>query len=752
MVHDSQKTSIIKVIASLFPFHLLFAQLKYNLLALFYWVFLFLIVSDNLGAAFGIPILFFSPEYLGDISFWSFLFIGFAMGGFTMGFNTYSYIRLAPHFPFLNTLNQPFLKFCLNNSILPIVFNLYFIFKFCLFQLKEELANPMDIAIYVSSYIGGYLLFLLFSAVYFFPMNKRVGRKLGNNFIPRKDEKVMKTVIPNKDSKVKTVSKPSGKTYIYFGKRLKFYTSRSPKHYSKELMSIIYQQNKVNATLFETIALVSFLSLGFLQGWRYFELPAAVSIILLLTIILMLFSALLSYLDRWAYPVIIGIFLLMNVLSVKTRFFTFKNYAYGLSYAKENRTDYSLKQIASIANDTIASDASKNNMNAILEEWKKKTGEKKPKLIFINVSGGGSRSALWVMNCMQKLDMVTHQNFSSQVQMVTGASGGMVGASYYRQLRYEFNQKKIKDLYAKEYLANMGADLLNKLSFSASTNDIFFRYKTFEKNNISYPMDRGTAFETQLNQNTDSLLDVPLSYYTALEKSAEVPVHIFTPTIVNDGRRMLMSSQKLTFLMNNRGEKPLLPNSFENVDYLSYFSSVSPEKVSFTSVLRASATFPFVMPMVTLPTNPGIQLMDAGIRDNYGGKITMEYLYAFNDWIKKNTSGVIIVQIRDTKKVLSHQKLKPVSLLKKFTLPFANMYSNFPRTQDFNQDEMFKLMRNDLTFPMDVISFNLREDSRDRISLSWHLTKQEKLKIENAFYSKSNQEALKELLKLLANK
>lgn len=749
MVQDNQKMGFFRVISSLFPFHLLLAQLKYNLLALMYWVFLFLIVSDNLGFAFGIPILFFSPEYLGEISFWSFLFLGFAIGGFTMGYNTYSYIRLAPHFSFLNTLNQPFFKFCLNNSILPLAFNLFFIFKFCLFQLKEEFANPMDIAMYVSSYIVGYILFLLFSTIYFFPMNKRVGRKLGADFIPRKDEKVMKTVIPNKDSKVTTVTKKHEKTYIYFGKRLKLYSSRSPKHYSKELMSMIYRQNKVNATLFETIALVSFLSLGFLQGFRYFELPAAVSIVLLLTIILMLFSALLSYLDRWAYPVIIGVFLLMNVLSVNTRFFTFKNYAYGLSYAKENRTEYSLDQIAKIANDAPTVSSSKNNLIAILEEWKKKTGEQKPKLVFINVSGGGSRSALWVMNCMQKLDNATNQNFSKQVQMVTGASGGMVGASYYRQLRYNFKQKKIKDLYSSEYLTNMGADLLNKLSFAASTNDIFFRYKTFERNNISYPMDRGTAFETQLNENTDNLMDVPLSYYGPLEKSAEIPLHIFTPTIVNDGRRILISSQKLTFLMNNRGNRPVMPNSYENIDYLSYFSSVSPEKVSFTSILRASATFPFVMPMVTLPTNPGIQLMDAGIRDNYGGKVTMEYLYAFHDWIKKNTSGVIIVQIRDTKKVLSHQKLKPVSLIKKFTLPFGNMYSNFPRTQDFNQDELFKLMSDNLDFPMDVVSFNLREDSRDRISLSWHLTKQEKLKIQNAFYSASNQQALKVLLKLL---
>lgn len=749
MVNTSQKIGFKKAITQFFPFHLLLAQLKYNLLALFYWVFLFLIVSDKLGSAYGIPILFYSPEYLHDTSFWSFLFLGFAIGGFTMGFNTYSYIRLAPRFPFLNTLNQPFYKFCLNNSILPIFFNVYLIFRFSQFQLKEEFASPKDVFFYILSYLLGFLLFHLLSALYFFPMNKRIRRKFGDQYNPRKDEKVVKTVIPNKEAKVKSTTIQPERIFIYFGKRLKLYSSRSGQHYKNDVLIKIYRQNKVNATLFETLALVSFLSLGFLQGVRYFELPASVSIVLLLTIILMLFSALLSYLDRWAYPVIIGLFLIMNVLSVKSNFFTYKNYAYGMSYTAEKHVEYSIDRIAEIANNSAQLESSKQNMLAILENWKKKTGVRKPKMILINVSGGGTRSALWVMNCMQNLDKITQMGFGDHVHMVTGASGGMVGAAYYRQLRHNFAENKITDLYAREFRTKIGADLLNKLSFSASTNDIFFRYKTFERNNISYPMDRGTAFEEQLTENTDSILDVPLSYYTTLEKTAQVPIHIFTPTIVNDGRRMLISSQKLTFLMNNQHGQPHIPNSYENIDYLSFFDSVSPGKISFTSVMRASATFPFVMPMVTLPTQPGIQLMDAGLRDNYGGKVTLEYLYAFQKWIKENTSGVVIVQIRDTKKVLRNEKTKTVSLINKFTLPFGNMYSNFPRTQDFDQDEMLKLTGRNLNFPMDVISFNLREDSNDRISLSWHLTKQEKLKIKNAFYSKSNQKSLNDLIKLL---
>ena len=46
-------------------------------------------------------------------------------------------------------------------------------------------------------------------------------------------------------------------------------------------------------------------------------------------------------------------------------------------------------------------------------------------------------------------------------------------------------------------------------------------------------------------------------------------------------------------------------------------------------------------------------------------------------------------------------------------------------------------------------SFNLRENKTDRISLSWHLTKNEKQKIERAFKSSSNQLSLQKLKNLL---
>ena len=42
-----------------------------------------------------------------------------------------------------------------------------------------------------------------------------------------------------------------------------------------------------------------------------------------------------------------------------------------------------------------------------------------------------------------------------------------------------------------------------------------------------------------------------------------------------------------------------------------------------------------------------MEVMDAGIRDNFGWKTTYRFVYALREWIENHTSGVVIVQVRD---------------------------------------------------------------------------------------------------------
>lgn len=747
MTINEQKWSSLELIKAFFPLRLLHAHLKYNLFLLIFWAFFVLIVSDRFGYAFGVPLLFLSPEYLGNVSPWSFYLVGFAFGGFIMAFNTYSYIKLGPYFPFLTSLSRPFFKFCLNNAIIPIFFMGYYMTRVILFQLDQELANGTEVSLYCLAIVFGMLTFFILSIVYFFPVAWRQQRR--SRRADSESKPISSAFHRKNDDWYDAYENEKERTFFYFGKGLKLQQSRSIKHLDRQVIERTFAKNRINSSLFEIITITSFFVLGLFSKSDLLEIPAATSIILLMTIVLMLFSALQSWFRRWVYLLLLLILFGMNYLSTKTRMFNYLNYAYGLSYEQDDRDDYSIERINQISNNDNLNAETLADYIHTLENWKALTGQTKPKLIVVNTSGGGSRSALWTLTVLQKCDEQLDGNLAKHIQMITGASGGMIGAAYFRELLLEQKQGKIADYREKKYRTNISKDMLNRLSFMATTNDIFIRYQHFNYNDQNYTMDRGYAFEAQLHENTDYAMEHTLGYYKEFEQSAAIPTMIFSPTIVNDGRRMIISSQRMNFLTENHGGPSRMTQSNENIEFHSLLGSQDASKIRFSSVLRTSATFPFVMPMVTIPTTPEVQLMDAGIRDNYGGKTTMEYLHVLKNWIAENTSGVIILQVRDTKKVLEGEAYSRVSFIDKITMPFGNMYKNFPRVQDFDQEELMKISSRGFPFPIDIITFNLRERKDDRISLSWHLTKNEKLKIEKALESSLNQEALKQLTRIL---
>ncbi len=728
---------------------MIFGHLKYNLLALCYWLVLFLIVSDSLGSKFGLPYLFYSPEYHGEISWLSFLLMGFSIGGFTMAFNMYSYMKLGTKYPFLATLSRPFIKFCWNNALIPLTFSVYYIVRFSQFQMEEEFATKGIITIYAIAYLVGFFLFVLFSNLYFFPTNKDFFKLTGKKDTELAIEEPISSFFHQKVDWNLLFKYEKDRSYVYISGFSKWRKSRSVKHYDKAVLEKVFAHNRINATFFEIVTVVSFIVMGMFREFPFFELPAGMSIVLLLSIILMLFSIFRSWFKYWTYPILIFIVLIMNFLSEKSSFFQYENYAYGLSYKPHDLIAFTFNEIQKKADNPTLNSQSKANFIEMLNEWKKQTGQSKPKLVIVMTSGGGSRSALWTYEVLSNANDKLKGQLAQNMQMITGASGGMVGASYFRSLLLSQKLGSKIILTDNKYSNNIAKDLLNKLSVSAYSNDLFVRFQSFKIGENDYTKDRGYAFEQQLHQNTDFVMDRPLSYFKKYEQEGLIPTMIFSPTIVNNGRRLLFSSQSLAFLSHPSGPTNLT-KSYENIDFQTYFKGNSIDSLRFSSVMRMSATFPFVLPMVSMPTYPEMQLMDAGIRDNYGGKIMLEYLFEMQDWIKENTSGVVVLQVRDTKKILTGDELLQVSLFDKLTLPFGNMYANFTKTQDFDQDEMMKIGFKGFPFAIDLVAFNLREAKKDRISLSWHLTSQEKLKIARAWKSKGNQTAMLQLQKLLS--
>ena len=487
--------------------------------------------------------------------------------------------------------------------------------------------------------------------------------------------------------------------------------------------------------------------MGLLQDFTFVVIPSGASFFLLSTILLMVVTIFYSWFKGWAVSLILLSLVTFNYISDGTGFLQSNNKAYGLSY--KNEVTYNLENLKNQQFDNAALQNDLTHHIQILENWKIKASEAQgtdnPKLVILNCSGGGLRAAMWTHYIMQEADERTGGAFFNSTHMITGASGGMIGAAYFRDVyaSTSFEERLTKK---EQYLENISKDVLNKVAFNLAAHDIFLRYRKFEEKGEVYLKDRGYSFEEQLNHNTNGIMNKTLGDYVTPEFQSEIPLMIYSPTIINDGRRLIMGAQPYGFLNGRSFEhKNLGP---ENVEFIKLFDKNRAMDVRYTSIIRMNSTFPYILPMVSLPTKPQIHIMDAGIRDNYGTKSTVRYIVALQDWLRENTSGVVVVEIRDINKDYDISDDGEFSLFDRVIKPASNFYGNFYQSQEFNSNELIESnLCEDL--PIDVLTFVLRKDPLEKIALSWHLTQREKNDIKRTFQNEKNQKELKKLIDLL---
>lgn len=623
----------------------------------------------------------------------------------------------------------------------------YYILQVIHYHINNENTSLTTIAIYVFAIVFGYTINIISSLTYFLSTNKNIFKKLGIS-ANLDDEKQVNSLFTKQENIYETL-KNNRKWHVEMYLHTPFIVkpARDISHYDKKMLKSVISQNHLNASFFEIVIFISLIGLGLFSENVYCVIPAGASIILFFTILFILMSAFYAWFKGWTTIIFVSLFFLINHLS-KNDQFNYDNMAYGLNYTSE-KADYSNQNLYNIGNnlDTINSD--KKNAIAILNNWKNKNNSTtKPKIVFINTSGGGSRSMLWTFYMLQTSDSLTNGKLFNQTHLITGSSGGMIGASYFRELALQ-KPALNHSIYSKNYANNISQDLLNPIAFSIATNDFFFRLKKHKVGNYTYRKDRGYSFERQLLLNTDNALDKNIKDYTLPEYNSEIPIMILSPTIINDGRRMLISSQPISYLTSNKHPNSVKNKSIiENIEFTRLFEKQDANNLKFTSALRMSATFPIIMPRVSLPTEPKTNVIDAGMRDNFGKLTTYKYIHTFKKWINENTSGIIILTLRDKPKELVVNKQSINSITENFLSPVGSLYDNLFPIQDYNLDEMLHYLGNDFNKPIDIIDFELN-NSKNEISLSWHLTGNEKEKILNSIHSKKNQESLKRLKLLL---
>ena len=357
----------------------------------------------------------------------------------------------------------------------------------------------------------------------------------------------------------------------------------------------------------------------------------------------------------------------------------------------------------------------------------------KPPMVIVCASGGGSRAAAWTMKVLLDLEErflnPTEKDarprqpvaFPYHVRLVSGASGGMMGAAYYvaslaeppgglpavaRNKVSRPGKPDAEPLTPREMFDDVCRDFLTPATHTLVNHDLVSLFVP-----VTQDYDRGQALEDALKVAFRGQLHVPFVELRPGEAAGWRPSLIFAPMLVEDGRQLFISNLGLRSVTQNRafvlGESdtkaPTDPEGFallsrEGVEFFKLF----PDATQFTlaTAARMSASFPYVMPAVSLPTNPPRRVVDAGYYDNFGVGIVASWLFNHLEWVKEHTSGVVVVQIRDG---VSEAGRKREEVLDSFpslagrglqwlTTPPAGLWSSRMAANAFRNDNLLHLL------------------------------------------------------------
>ncbi|MEN0048197.1 MAG: patatin-like phospholipase family protein [Bacteroidota bacterium] len=731
-----------------FPVQLLLVHLKYHVILSAIWLFIGSLMTGTFANLYGFKYLFWSPEYLGKVDFWSFFFLGVGFASFAMTWNLTTYLLAAHRFPFLACLARPFTKYSINNFILPLFFILLILFLHIRFEIQEERFSYETTIYNCLGFSFGLITLVLLLIAYFIYTNKNIFAFTKDD--PSMPPNLIRSIGPGRGIRVEDIKheRRTRRVDYYLTESFVPRRVRSVAHYSLRTLQRVFKQNHANALAVQMTSLFVLIALGLLIDRPSFQIPAGASLFLLFSMIVTIAGAIIYWFHQWSLTVFVGLFICINMLT-KQGFFNHENKAYGLDYKQEEPT-YDYLSLQNAFADSIKQKDIENTIQ-ILENWKRKTGQTRPKMLMLAVSGGGLKATTWTMQVLRTADSLSNGKLMQHTALMSGASGGMMGMAFYRELYWRQQRGKATNPYNEAYIKDVSKDLLNPVAFTIVANDIFMPKGTFKVGGKRYTKDRGYIFERQFNANTHHYLEKTLGDYQQAEFNAEIPMMVLTPYIVNDARRLIISPQPMSYLT-----APISPKQdvdIDAVDFQNFFKDQHPDSLRFLSALRMNATYPYILPNVTLPTRPDIEVMDAGYRDNFGLETSARFISVFQDWIHEHTSGVVILSVRVIDRKSQKIEASDQDGILKSILDPLGIAGKIIQLQDYEHDMHISFLHQLLGKDrFEVLQFIYEPTTRnEEASMTFHLTPREREDILSAVDSERNKQNFRRVLELLGH-
>ncbi|HEX4142204.1 MAG TPA: patatin-like phospholipase family protein [Pirellulales bacterium] len=390
-------------------------------------------------------------------------------------------------------------------------------------------------------------------------------------------------------------------------------------------------------------------------------------------------------------------------------------------------------------------------------------GTKRP-LLVVCVSGGGLRAAVWTAAVLWELEKHA-TDLPYDIRLISGASGGMVGGAYYAA------SLCLPTADSPRHRSNLDHDARRWAGFSSSTDasggptnnpllnrladdmlsSVFKGLLFRDLPSLVWPKslkhDRGTLLEDVFFLNMGSVWKDSFSNLSQGERAGWRPSLVFSPMLVEDGRRLLISNLDLEPLIQSRGNY-VTHNQVYSQSAFELFR-LFPEvwqTFSIATAARMSASFPYFSPAAVLPSEPRRRVVDAGYYDNYGVTIAADWLHGVLDdaaclaALQKTVSGVAVIEIRDG---LSELNSPPVGLgvvpktspltrgLEELTSPPAGLLSARDSVSLFRNDDKLAFLseRFNALFPPaaggPAFFTNVLLQYDGDVPLSWYLTRSE---------------------------
>jgi len=717
--------------------------MRYHTLSLLIWVFLLATLAGWVGKGFGGAYLFLEPEYLGEEGFWSLFLVGGALGAFLFAYMVTFFINESYRFHFIALTRRPFFTLFYNNLLLPGSFIAWYFYQFVSFHARTQ--GGLTWLVWekaLSLMLGVVLVFLVFSAFFFSQRGiiEHYGRKLEEGLTQGSGKHKRRVILGR--AREAWSAKPVTSHFLLFPFRIVRADAVEAATFRDIVRFLNLHHGKL--LLWQILTFLLIATLGLLDDKPYFQIPAGATFLLVLSLIIMIMGGISFWFRRLGVVAMLGLILAVGLVN-QLEVFRGHNQAFGMNY-EVPPAPYTMAHLDSLAGPKDYQ-ADRAATLAALNSWKRQYHQRygwnrKPRAVFVMASGGGLRSAFWTFHTLQQLDSLTEGRLSDEIRLMTGASGGMFGQAYFRELYLRKQQGELSSLQGAHYRENISQDLLNRIFFKSYT-DLLLPRRTVSWDGHTYDRETGYAFDQQVMKNLPEFRDRRLGDYQLPEAQGLIPHLILTPTVINQARQLYISASPVSYLSQPNQITRHYRSRGSGIEFRRLFARHDADSVYWATALRMNASFPVFMPMVELPTHPRMEVMDAGAIDNYGTMTTVKYLFEFRDWFARNTEGVVFLQIRDNDRVDPIRDAPHHDFLSRLLAPLGEGYNSMVEAKDMSGDYLLAFVDHWYQGQVEVIPIAYpQETSKDPASLSWHLTQREKQELLRSIYTPANQEAL----------